>query len=191
MLITVLPIYSRTFRSLIFLREADLGVLVTTSTLTTYIFSFVAYIFDMLDRPFADTLFETLGLLVTLIYIGRAVQVFARRAALSAMSSVGSVRSETANLVGENGQLTEGSSTIHPCMLHYDDIVRVSEDEVVPTDGVVMAGSAAIDEAAISGEVNPVFAVPDLQYSLVRRSKKVRSISSSPDLRVTIPSRLL
>ena len=150
-LLVAWPIYSKSIRSAIYLHQADLGVLVSISTLTTYLFSVIAYIFYMLNDPFADTLFETLGLLVTLIYIGRTVQVVARRVALSAVANLHSSGPRIAHLV-ENDQPRD----IDCCLLHYDDTVRVSEGNVVPTDGVVLTGTAAIDEAAISGEINPV-----------------------------------
>ena len=104
------PIFVSCFRSLLFLRQVDLGVLITLSTLSAYIFSVAAYVFLVIGRPFADTLFETVGLLVTLVYYGRTIQALARRTALRAFASVGDARCEFTTLIGENGMVVQGMS---------------------------------------------------------------------------------
>lgn len=68
------PIYAGSLRTLWYLRRADLGVLTSVSTLTTYIFSVVAFAFQAAGHPIAEPFFETLGLLVSLIYLGRTIQ---------------------------------------------------------------------------------------------------------------------
>jgi Cu2+-exporting ATPase len=93
------PIYSGSFRTIWYLHQADLGVLTAVSTLTTYIFSIIAFAFQAAGNEIAEPFFETLGLLITLIYLGRTIQASTRKAALSAISSLAKLQPERAVLV--------------------------------------------------------------------------------------------
>lgn len=80
--------YRNSLSSFWYLHEADLGLLAAVSTLTAYVFSLVAFAFDVSGHYFADPLFETVGLLITLIYIGRTVQSTTRLMASMALSGL-------------------------------------------------------------------------------------------------------
>jgi len=97
--ILAFPIYSGSFRTIWYLHQADLGVLTAVSTLTTYFFSIVAFAFQAAHHEIAEPFFETLGLLITLIYLGRTIQASTRKAALSAISSLAKLQPERAVLV--------------------------------------------------------------------------------------------
>lgn len=97
--ILAFPIYAGSFRTIWYLRQADLGVLTAVSTLTTYLFSIVAFAFQAAHNEIAEPFFETLGLLITLIYLGRTIQASTRKAALSAISSLSKLQPERALLV--------------------------------------------------------------------------------------------
>lgn len=100
------PIYSGSFRSAYYLHRADLGVLTAFSTLTSYIFSVVAFGFEVAGRDIGAPFFETVGLLVTLIFAGRTLQASTRKLGLKALNNLGRLQPETARLVQE-GQEAE------------------------------------------------------------------------------------
>lgn len=145
------PIYAGSLRTLWYLRRADLGVLTSVSTLTTYIFSVVAFAFQAAGHPVAEPFFETLGLLVSLIYFGRTIQASTRKAALGAISSLAKLQPTTAEVV-----IPDGVETVDVRLPFYNDVIRVTAPAVVPTDGTIFSGSADIDESAITGESVPV-----------------------------------
>lgn len=145
------PIYVGSLRTLWYLRRADLGVLTSVSTLTTYLFSVVAFAFQAAGHPIAEPFFETLGLLVSLIYLGRTIQASTRKAALGAISSLAKLQPTTAEVVTANGV-----EAVDVRLLFYNDVIRVTAPAVVPTDGTIFSGSADIDESAITGESVPV-----------------------------------
>lgn len=41
-------------------------------------------------------------------------------------------------------------------LLHYDDVIRVNDGEIIPTDGVVIRGQGTVDESSLTGESMPV-----------------------------------
>jgi Cu2+-exporting ATPase len=79
------PLISSCIRSVIYLHQMDLSVLVAVSTLTAWMFSTVAFVFLCIGRPFADPYFETVTLLVTLVFLGKVIQVATRRSSGSAV----------------------------------------------------------------------------------------------------------
>jgi Cu2+-exporting ATPase len=86
------PIVSSSIRALLYMREVDMGLLVTVSTLTAYIFSVIAFAFETAGEPFTESFFETPALLVSLIYVGRLVQAASRKSAGSAVSALQELR---------------------------------------------------------------------------------------------------
>lgn len=98
------PIISGSLRSIIFLREVDMGVLVCLSSITAYIFSLVAFGFEVAGKPFTDPFFETVALLISLIYIGRLVQAATRRSASSAIRALQQLQSSEVVLVEPVGK---------------------------------------------------------------------------------------
>ncbi|WVQ94259.1 hypothetical protein IAU59_001338 [Kwoniella sp. CBS 9459] len=176
------PIYSGSFRSAWYLHAADLGVLTTVSTWTTYIFSVIAFGFQAAGKPFGDTLFETVGLLVSLVFLGRTVQAFTRKMAFVATESVSKLQPNTVRLlsVGEPTDTADNLPMIDVRLLHYDDTIRILEGEVVPTDGLIIEGMADLEESSITGESAPVTRTVG---SLIRAGAKV--VQGSIDVSVT------
>jgi cation transport ATPase len=93
------PVYSGSFRSAYYLHRADLGVLTSFSTLTSYIFSVVAFGFQICGRDIGEPFFETVGLLITLIFAGRTLQAGTRKFGLKAVDNLGRLQPENARLV--------------------------------------------------------------------------------------------
>jgi Cu2+-exporting ATPase len=104
--VAAFPILSSSVRSIIFLRTADMSVLVSISTLSAWIFSLVSFAFEVAGKPFAAPFFETAALLVALIYVGRLVQALTRRATSSAIRALQQLQPSTIILVEQVGGLT-------------------------------------------------------------------------------------
>jgi cation transport ATPase len=96
------PIYSGSFRSACYLHRADLGVLTSFSTLTSYIFSVVAFGFQIGGRDIGEPFFETVGLLITLIFAGRTLQAGTRKFGLKAVDNLGKLQPQRARLVDQD-----------------------------------------------------------------------------------------
>jgi cation transport ATPase len=95
------PIYSGSFRSAYYLHRADLGVLTSFSTLTSYIFSVIAFGFQVAGRDIGEPFFETVGLLITLIFAGRTLQAGTRKFGLKAVDNLGKLQPQTARLIDQ------------------------------------------------------------------------------------------
>jgi cation transport ATPase len=95
------PIYSGSFRSAYYLHRADLGVLTSFSTLTSYIFSVIAFGFQVGGRDIGEPFFETVGLLITLIFAGRTLQAGTRKFGLKAVGNLGKLQPQKARLLDQ------------------------------------------------------------------------------------------
>lgn len=100
------PIISGSLRSIIYLHEVDMNVLVSLSTITAYVFSLVAFVFEAVGKPFTDPFFETVALLISLIYLGRLVQAATRRSASSAIRALQQLQSSEVILIEQVGKET-------------------------------------------------------------------------------------
>ncbi|KAL2359382.1 hypothetical protein RJZ56_007772 [Blastomyces dermatitidis] len=168
-----IPIYMHAFRSLIYRREIDMDVLVVLSITSAYIYSVVSYAFEMrfsTDKTvLGHPIFETSSLLITLILLGRLMAAWVRRNAQNAIK-LGTSQPKSACLVKKASPNTNKSfrastfldsgdfqpDSIDSSLLHYGDIIQGKASETIVTDGIVVSGSAEIDESHITGEHEPV-----------------------------------
>ncbi|KAI0092806.1 E1-E2 ATPase-domain-containing protein [Irpex rosettiformis] len=149
------PFYTAAFKSLLSgLVETDL--LIVLSTTTAYIYSVVAFAFEMIGRPLeVGSFFETSTLLVTLIMFGQLASAFARQRAVAAIS-LRSLQQQSASLIKTHPDGREEEIITDARLLQYDDIFRVHPDSGIITDGLVIAGTSAVDESMMTGESLPV-----------------------------------
>ncbi|KAH8101622.1 heavy metal translocatin [Cristinia sonorae] len=144
--------YSRAFKSLIFSRVVEIDLLIVLSTSAAYIYSVVAFAFDMAGKPLEqEQFFETSTLLVTLILVGQLISAFARHRAVEAIS-LRSLQQNTALVVQFNGREEE----IDGRLLHLGDTIKVGPDSSIITDGIVTQGQSEVDESMMTGESMPV-----------------------------------
>ncbi|KAH7346212.1 Cu2+-exporting ATPase [Rhexocercosporidium sp. MPI-PUGE-AT-0058] len=147
------PFYPSAFKALLFTRVIEMDLLIVLSTSTAYIFSVVAFGYQVRGQPLSTgEFFETSTLLVTLIMVGRLVSAFARHKAVESIS-IRSLQSGTALLVDDE---YPGGLEIDARLLQYGDVFKVLPDARIATDGTVISGASEVDESHITGEVVPV-----------------------------------
>ncbi|NLZ60758.1 MAG: copper-translocating P-type ATPase, partial [Lentisphaerae bacterium] len=95
--------------------------------------------------------FETAGMILAIILLGRYLEGRARRRASSAVRALLALQPPNAVRL-ENGQ--ENIVPIEE--LRVGDLVLVKPGEKIPVDGRVQAGSSSVDESMLSGESMPV-----------------------------------
>lgn len=67
-----------------------------------------------------------------------------------------SLRTNRSNTIANKIEHDGSIKTVSATTLKKDDIVIVSEGEIIPSDGDIVHGVALIDESAITGESAPV-----------------------------------
>ena len=145
--------------------------------------------------PVNNDFFEEPVLLLAFILLGRALESRARARAASDLRSLSTLLPLDARLVVAD-KLPEVGDDSDPMTVSVDrlalrpgDLVRVLPGEVIPVDGEVVSGAAAVDEATLTGEPLPL-----CQRLAVIRSLQVLACSrdrspSGPPLQVMVASR--
>ncbi len=95
--------------------------------------------------------FESAAMILTLVTLGKTLEGRAKAKAADAVGKLASMMPETAT-AERDGMLVE----IPLSEITVGEILVVREGETIPADGVVIEGSGAVDESAISGESIPV-----------------------------------
>ena len=101
--------------------------------------------------PAAHVYFETSAAIITLIVLGKLLEVRAKGHTSEAIKKLMGMRAKTARVV-RNGE--EKDIPIEQVIV--GDIVIVRPGEKIPVDGVVVEGRTSIDQSMITGESLPV-----------------------------------
>ena len=125
--------------------SANMDTLISIGTLAAFSYS----LYELLSG--GDLYFETAALLVAFILLGRYFEARAKSRASSAIRALLELGAKEARLV------SDGEERMVPVdQLVVGDLVRVRPGEKVPVDGIVVAGSSAVDESMLTGESVPV-----------------------------------
>jgi len=95
--------------------------------------------------------FETAGVIIALILMGKSLEAKSRSRASAAISSLLKLRPKEAVLVHEGKESSISTDLVHP-----GDVLRVRPGSIVPADGIVVQGSSFVDESMLTGEPLPV-----------------------------------
>ncbi|KAG0352515.1 serine/threonine protein kinase Ran1, partial [Podila minutissima] len=152
------PIYRGAWNGLVLSRELNMDSLVVLSTSCAYFYSTIATIVAISSTRYQapEVFFETSATLMTLIIFGRYLQTLARGRAIDALNKLKDLQSPTANLVVPDSNGDEMIERIESGYLQRRDIIKILPSERIPTDGVVVRGTADVDESNMTGESVPV-----------------------------------
>lgn len=128
----------------------NMDTLVALGSGISYLYSLVVLIFP--DRAFGNQFyFESAGMIVTLISIGKLLEEKAKGRTTDALKALEKLTPSTANL------WQDGEETLIPlAKLSEGDLFAVHPGEMIPADGTVVRGESAVDESALTGESLPV-----------------------------------
>ena len=95
--------------------------------------------------------FETAAAIITLIKLGKWLEVRAKGETGDAIRRLVALRPRTATVLADDGELEVPLADVQ-----VDHVVLVRPGERIPVDGVVLRGRSSVDESAFTGESLPV-----------------------------------
>jgi len=133
-------------------RSADMNTLIAVGTAAAFGYSLVATLFPgLLPSDLRDVYYETVGVIVTLILLGRLLEVRAKAGTGEAIRKLIGLRPHTARVVREGAEEEVPVEQVVP-----GDVLAVRPGEKVPVDGELVEGRSTLDESMVTGESLPV-----------------------------------
>ena len=144
-------IYIKGLRSL-FTLSPDMDSLIVLSTLTAFIYSCYssALVIAGNHSAAANTYFESVGTIITLILLGRYIEEKAKGRTGDAVKKLMSLVPSVAVLVTDKGERTIDAKEIKK-----GDLVKVVAGGQIPCDGIIAKGETTVDEGMLTGEGLP------------------------------------
>ncbi len=132
----------------------DMNTLVTLGTTAAFLTSAAATLFPALfhaEGGHAPVYYEAAVVVVALVLLGRFLEERAKGKAGDAIRALARLGARKARLVRDGAELEVPLERVRA-----GDLLRVLPGEKVPTDGVLVEGSTAVDESLVTGESIPV-----------------------------------
>jgi Cu2+-exporting ATPase/Cu+-exporting ATPase len=125
---------------------ANMDVLVALGTTGAYTFSLLAYMGFIEAHPF----FETSAYLISFVKLGKFLEDYARKKALSYLKNMFTAQYRTVKLVSLQGEIEVPVREVF-----RNSIVLFKTGDTVLFDGVIVDGKAYLDESILTGEPEP------------------------------------
>jgi P-type Cu+ transporter len=137
-------------------RSADMNSLITVGTIAAYGYSLFVTLFPgLLPEDLREVYFEAVGVILTLILLGRLLEVRAKAGTGEAIRRLIGLESRTATVVRDGEEREVPVEEVVP-----GDVIAVRPGEKVPVDGELIEGRSSIDESMVTGESLPVTKEP-------------------------------
>jgi Cu+-exporting ATPase len=133
--------------------SAEMNSLVAIGTGAAYGYSVIATLFPeaiSIHGELPHVYFETAGVIVTLILMGKLLEHQAKRRTNSAIKKLIELKPKTAKIL-----INEEETVIKISELQIGNIVVIKPGDKIPADGIIVWGYSAVDEAMITGESIP------------------------------------
>src|ERR1700694_5833662 len=145
------PIHRTGWLSLLH-RTAEMNALITIGTTSAYGYSLLVTLASgLLPENLREVYFEAVGVIITLILLGRLLEARAKAGTGEAMRSLICLQPRTARLVRDGIEADVPVQELVP-----GDVIAVRPGEKIPVDGDVVDGHSHVDESMGSGEPMPV-----------------------------------
>jgi Cu+-exporting ATPase len=133
-------------------RGADMNSLITLGTSAAYGYSLLVTLAPgLLPEDVREVYFEAVGVILTLILLGRLLEARAKAGTGEAIRALLGLQARTARVIRDG---TEAEVPIEDVVVGDEIVIRPGEK--IPVDAEVLSGSSAVDESMVTGEPMPV-----------------------------------
>ncbi len=144
--------YSVGFKAIIN-RSPNMDSLIAMGTSAAVLYSlYSTYRIVMGDFKYVDDLyFETAGVIITLILLGKSLEAVSKGKTSEAIKKLMGLAPKTAIVI------QDGKEVVMPIEeVEVNDIILVKPGEKIPVDGIIVDGITSIDESMLTGESMPI-----------------------------------
>jgi Cu+-exporting ATPase len=131
--------------------RANMNSLIALGTLTAFIWSLVVMIRSWPGPVDGHLYFESAGMIITLILLGRYLEARARGRAGQALGALVKMQPDQARAIINDVEVEIEAGALQKGMM-----VQVRPGERLPADGTIVEGQPSLDESLMTGESLPV-----------------------------------
>ncbi len=133
-------------------RTADMNSLITIGTIAAFSYSLLVTIApSLVPENVREVYYEAVGVIITLILVGRLLEVRAKAGTGEAIRKLIGMQAKTATVIQDGVEVEIPVEDVIP-----GDVVLVRPGEKVPVDGLIVDGRSTLDESMVTGESIPV-----------------------------------
>ena len=114
----------------------------------------------LVEEYMMEFYFESAAMILTLITIGKMLEAHSKGKTTNALKSLMKLAPKTANVIRNGTEVTVDIDQVR-----RGDVFVVRPGENIPVDGIVLEGTSAVNEAALTGESLPVDKQPGSEVS--------------------------
>jgi len=111
----------------------------------------IVALYLIVDKYPMDLYFDTTGILLTLVTLGKYLEAVAKKQTTKAITKLVNMRPDTATIL-KNGKET----IVHVGDISIGDVIVIKPGQHIPVDGKILEGHTTIDVSAFTGESIPV-----------------------------------
>ncbi len=140
------------FRAIL-MRSPNMDSLIAMGTSAAVLYGiYSVYQITRGDHHFVHSLyFETAGVIITLILLGKSFEALSKGKTSEAIKNLMGLAPKTALVIRNNTEVELPIEEVVP-----GDIIIVKPGQKIPVDGIVLEGDTAVDESMLTGESIPV-----------------------------------
>ncbi len=142
----------------------NMDTLVSLGAAASFIYStvalFVMTVSDNTHELMHEFYFESAGMILTLITLGKMLEAYSKGKTTNAIKSLVALKPKTAVIIVDGEERVVDIESVKK-----GDIFVVRPGESVPVDGIVTDGESAVDESALTGESIPADKMPGSRIS--------------------------
>ena len=127
-------------------RAVNMDTLIAVGTLAAFLYSLYSLLLGH-----GDIYFETAGVIITFLLLGKYFEHRSKSRASEAIKRLLEMGAKQATVVRDGATVTVPIEDVR-----VGDILRVKPGEKIPTDGLVRSGETSVDESMLTGESVPV-----------------------------------
>ena len=133
-------------------RSANMNTLIALGTGAAWLYSTFAIAFpSVFPEGTSEPFYDVVAVVIALVVLGQALELRAKGQSSAAIKKLLGLQAKTARVIRDGKELDLPVEEVL-----VGDVIQVRPGEKVPVDGVIVAGSSAVDESMLTGESLPV-----------------------------------
>ncbi len=133
----------------------NMDVLVFIGASAAFFYSIVGWVFYT-ETVYDYLFFETCASIVTLVLLGNFLEEYTVKSTASSLTELMKLQKTTAKLVMKDSIGKETIVEIPNAEIKLNDELQVNTGDKIPTDGIIINGSAEVNQSMMTGESLPI-----------------------------------